>query len=435
SQLVNQRQRADPAAKPLIDQLAETVSWLANYGTEPYPEETRRRLKILNLIAYLIGATTLVYTLQHLTVDFAEYWPLIIVNAGLVSLAVVVPLSHRLSPIAGGVIVVIAEWVALLAIAAMVGAHAGVQLQYFIGAAAPFVVFGLERMRLVLATVITGLILHLVCWYRFPPEAAFLNATPDMINGIYTQAAITTSALIAASVWYAFTLVEAAKAETDALLRNILPDAIVEQLKRDPSAEVAERHERVAVLFADIAGFVALSKSLGAQRTVEILNALIRDYDDLAERHGVEKIKTIGDAYMAAAGVPQSVADPERRLAAFARDMVTTAERLASKYDVALTLRTGMAVGPVTAGVIGTRKFSYDIWGDTVNLAARLESASAPGRILICPDCNTALHPHFELEPQGEIEIKGVGARPVWFLGAPKETTAGAQREPAVGRI
>ncbi|MEO0730733.1 MAG: hypothetical protein AAFY64_10155, partial [Pseudomonadota bacterium] len=142
-------------ALPLIDQLAETVSWLANYGTEPYPEETRRRLKILNLIAYLIGATTLVYTLQHLTVDFAEYWPLIIVNAGLVSLAVVVPLSHRLSPIAGGVIVVIAEWVALLAIAAMVGAHAGVQLQYFIGAAAPFVVFGLERMRLVLATVIT----------------------------------------------------------------------------------------------------------------------------------------------------------------------------------------------------------------------------------------------------------------------------------------
>ncbi|MEO1694411.1 MAG: adenylate/guanylate cyclase domain-containing protein [Pseudomonadota bacterium] len=402
--------------QPIFGQAIGLVSSLINFGTHDYPEETRRRLKILNFIAYLIGATTFIYCVQHLSTDIAAYWPLIIVNVALVSLAIIVPLSHRISPIAGGVIVVVVEWAALLLICAMIGSHAGVQLQYFIGAAAPFVVFGLERMRLVLATVISGAVLHVICWSQFPPETAWLDLPPEMITGIYTQASITTVAMIAAAVWYAFTLVEAAKAETDAVLRNILPDTVVTQLKQNPDAVIAQQHENVAVLFADIAGFVALSKSLGAERTVVILNDLIRRFDVLASEHGIEKIKTIGDAYMAAAGVPEPVDDPVGRMARFAMAMVVTAREVAAQHDINLALRTGIAVGPLTAGVIGARKFSYDIWGDTVNLAARLEGNSAPGRILVCPDCRTALEWRFDLEPRGEIEIKGVGRRPVWFI-------------------
>jgi len=395
------------------------LNWLANIGTEGYPEVTRRRLKILNMIAYLIGATTLIYTLQHLFIEIAKFWPLALVNAMLVSLAVVVPLSHRISPIAGGLIVVITEWIALTLITALVGSHAGVQLQYFIGAAAPFVVFGLERIRLVLATVVSGIVLHLVCWYQFPPGTALLDATPEMVNGIYTQAAITTGALIAASVWYAFQLVESAKAETDRLLRNILPDAIVELLKADPSRTVAREHDNVAVLFADISGFVALSKRLGPQRIVELLNELVRAFDALAEQHGVEKIKTIGDAYMAAAGVPEPVDEPVVQLTHFSKAMLKVVADIRARDGLDLELRIGIATGPLTAGVIGTRKFSYDIWGDTVNLAARLEGASERGRVLVCPDCKAALMTDFELTSCGELEIRGVGLREVWFVGDP----------------
>lgn len=401
------------------------LAWLGNairvaseLGTARYPEEVRRRLKILNMIAYLIAFTTLIYAVQHIWIDYARYAPLIWVNLALVPIAVVVPAAHRFSPIAGGLVIVIAEWIALTFITALVGSHSGVHLQYFVGAAAPFVVFGLERIRLVLATVVSGLALHLYCWFGFPPESAWLRPDPAMVDGIYTQAAITTSGLIAAAVWYAFSLADAAKAETDRLLRNILPDEIVERLRVDPDASVADSHPHAAVMFADISGFVALAKSLGPERVVELLNEMVRNFDQLADEHGVEKIKTIGDAYMAAAGVPVPVPDPEVRLARFASAMLREIADVRQRHGLDIELRIGMASGPLMAGVIGTRKFTYDIWGDTVNLAARLENASAPGRVLICPDCQTVLQHHFALESHGEINIKGVGPRPVWFLSA-----------------
>jgi adenylate cyclase len=408
----------------LVSRTADTLKRLSEAGTQGYPEDVRRRLKILNMIAYLIGLTTLIYALQHTVVAYERYAPLIWVNAALVPLAVLVPLAHRYSPILGGLLIVVAEWIALTVISALVGANSGVHLQYFVGAAAPFVVFGLERLRLVLLTVASGLCLHVICWFIFPASAAILDPEPHVVNGIYAQAAITTAVLIAASVWYAFSLTEAAKAETDRLLRNILPDPIVERLKLQPDKGIADAYPHATVLFADISGFVALSKSLGPDRIVALLNELVRSFDELADQHGIEKIKTIGDAYMAAAGVPTPVDHPEKRMAEFAHAMLGVVADVRSRHGIELHLRIGMASGPLMAGVIGTRKFSYDVWGDTVNLAARLESASNRGQILTCPDCRTALEPFFELEPHGEIDIKGVGLRPVWFVGPAKQPGA-----------
>ncbi|MGF1651238.1 MAG: adenylate/guanylate cyclase domain-containing protein [Hyphomicrobiaceae bacterium] len=392
------------------------VVWLAELNTHSYPEATRRRLKILNMIAYLIAATTLAYAVQHTLYDYQQHAPLIWVNVALVSLGVIVPLAHRVNDVAGGVVVVASEWIALTLISAMVGANAGVQLQFFIGTAAPFVVFGLERIRLVLATVISGVALNLFCWFQFPPEAAWLDAAPEMVDGIYVQAAITTGALIAASVWYAFKLAESAKAETDRLLRNILPDQVVERLKAAPDEGIADVHHDTAVMFADISGFVALSRRLGPDRVVALLNDIVRSFDVLAERHGVEKIKTIGDAYMAAAGVPESVPDPAARLARFALAIRAQLADIAMRRGIDVRVRIGIASGPLMAGVIGTRKFSYDIWGDTVNLASRLESACEVDRILVCARCAEALAETFVLMQRGEIEIRGVGNQSVWTL-------------------
>lgn len=405
-----------------LRQLFAQISALGEIGTHGYPADVRRRLKILNMIAYLIGATTLIYALQHLVIAYDRYAPLIWVNAALVPLAIIVPLSHRISPILGGIIIVVAEWIALTAISSLIGSNSGVHLQYFVGAAAPFVVFGLERLRLVLVTVATGLALHIYCWFSFPASAALLDPEAHVVNGIYTQAAITTTVLIAASVWYAFSLAEAARAETDNLLRNILPDQIVERLKTQPAEGIADVYPRSTVLFADISGFVALSKQLGPTRVVALLNELVREFDALAGKHGVEKIKTIGDAYMAAAGVPEPVDEPEVRMAKFACAMLDVVAKVRTAHGIDLHVRIGMASGAIMAGVIGTRKFSYDIWGDTVNLAARLEASSARGRILICPDCKPRLEHHFELDANGEIDIKGVGKRPVWFIARRKIT-------------
>ena len=230
------------------------------------------------------------------------------------------------------------------------------------------------------------------------------------------QGAITTVILIAACVWYAFSLVERAKAETDAVLRNTLPDTIVERLKAHPGAVIADSIDDASIMFSDITGFVSMARGLGADQTVRLLSRIVSEFDALAVRHGVEKIKTIGDAYMVVAGLPDPVPDHTARLARMGLDMLDYVAQLRAESGHNVNIRVGLASGPVTAGVIGTRKFSYDVWGDPVNLASRLEGLSAPGRILICPGCHEKLADAFELEPHGSVDIKGLGALETWYV-------------------
>lgn len=401
---------------PAAQWLGSRIKWLAELGTAGYPADVRRRLLILNLFAYLVAATTAGYALQHIQLDFDTYKPLVFINVALLVMALLVPAMHRFSDIAGGMLIVVSEYIALMAFTVYLGRSAGIHLQYIIAAAAPFVVFGLERLKLVTLVVVVGLVLHLIAWFQFPREAALIRADQEVLDSLYTQAAISTVGLIAASVWYAFRLVERARAETDALLRNILPDSVADRLKARPGELVADSHDEVSVLFADISGFVALARSLGAPKVVNLLNDIVIEFDTLAAKHGVEKIKTIGDAYMAVAGLPEPAHDHAERLARMALDMLATVERVRSRTGLALQMRIGMAAGPVLAGVIGTRKFSYDVWGDAVNLAARLENLGAPGRIHLCPTCRERLQHAFELESCGLKEIKGVGPQETWFL-------------------
>jgi adenylate cyclase len=195
-----------------------------------------------------------------------------------------------------------------------------------------------------------------------------------------------------------------------------LPDAIVERLKAKPGSIIADSIDDATIMFADISGFVALARRLGATQTVDMLSRIVSEFDALAVRHGVEKIKTIGDAYMVVGGVPDPVPDHTTRIARMALDMLDSVARLREESGLNINLRIGFASGPVTAGVIGTRKFSYDVWGDPVNLASRLEGQSTPGRILVCPDCHAKLESGFLFEPRGPIDIKGIGAQETWYL-------------------
>ncbi|MCH9765650.1 MAG: adenylate/guanylate cyclase domain-containing protein [Alphaproteobacteria bacterium] len=395
-------------------------STLAEFGTEGYPTDTKRRLMILNMIAYLIAITTLIYAIQHTFLDYEKYKPVIWINIALVGTSIAVPFSHRINDMVGGLIIVVTELLALVAFCYYLGRSAGVHLQLFIAAAAPFVVFGLKRLWLIIPIIIIAVGLHLYAWFQFSDDYARIHADPDVINSIYVQAAITTFALIAATVYYAFTLTEQAKAQVDSLLRNILPEDIVERLKLQPDATIADNFSEASILFADITGFVALARQLGAKKTVATLNEIVTAFDALSVKHGVEKIKTIGDAYMAAAGVPQTVPDHTARLARLALDMQAHLKDMRESTGLALNMRIGIASGPIMAGIIGKKKFSYDIWGDAVNLAARLEGLSEPGRILMCPSCRENLNDSFQFESKGLVQIKGVGEQEAWFLTAAK---------------
>ncbi|HRD76597.1 MAG TPA: adenylate/guanylate cyclase domain-containing protein [Hyphomicrobiaceae bacterium] len=394
------------------------VAALARYGTDGYPPAVRRRLMILNLFAYLIAIFTFGYSLQHLFVDYRTFAPVIWINFALAASAALVPFMHRFGEIAGALLISAAELLGLLLLGAYLGSPSGVHIQYIIGAAAPFFVFGLSRRWLSLALVAICLVMHLAVWVLFPAPQPEFAAHPAFIRSIYVSAIVTTFAITAAIVHYAFRLAEAAEAETDALLRNILPEPIVERLKANPGVTIADSFSDASVLFADMRGFVPVALSLGPARTVELLNRLVRELDALAAAHGVEKIKTIGDAYMAAAGVPEPQPEHALRLARFGLAMHGVIGRLAAEVGKPLELRVGIASGPLLAGVIGVRRLTYDVWGDTVNLAARLESNGVPGRVQVSARTRELIEAHFKLEARGEIEVKGLGAQPVWLIAA-----------------
>lgn len=210
-------------------------------------------------------------------------------------------------------------------------------------------------------------------------------------------------------------LLVAEQAKSDELLLNILPQSIARQLK-DGHHNIAECINTASILFADIAGFTPLSAELGVERVVDLLNDLHTGFDEIIERHGLEKIRTIGDGYMAAAGVPTPRADHAHALADAALEMLAFTHELSAMYEFPILLRVGINSGTIMAGVIGRKKFSYDIWGDPVNVASRMESHGVADAIQIAERTNELIKGDFITEPRGTIEIKGKGEMKTWFL-------------------
>lgn len=205
------------------------------------------------------------------------------------------------------------------------------------------------------------------------------------------------------------------KQRSETLLLNILPASIASRLKAS-DATIADDFSSASVLFADIVGFTALSQRLSADQVVTLLNDLFSRFDVLVERHGVEKIKTIGDGYMVAAGVPVPRPDHAEAIARLALDMKASIAEFARERNLDMMLRIGVHSGSVVAGVIGKHKFAYDLWGDTVNLASRMESQGIPDEVQISAETRALLPASFVSEARGEIEIKGHASRVTHLL-------------------
>ena len=221
----------------------------------------------------------------------------------------------------------------------------------------------------------------------------------------------------------ALTGLRSAQERAENLLLNILPGSIAERLKKSPQT-IADQFPTASVLFADVVDFTPRSDGLTATEVVGLLDRLFGEFDTLAERYGLEKIKTIGDAYMVASGVPDPRPDHARVLALLALDMVAATRSDGAVGDLDLVLRIGINSGPVVAGVIGRKRFLYDLWGDAVNTASRMESQGTPDRIQITRATYELLKDEFDCEYRGTVPVKGKGDMETWYLLARRELAA-----------
>jgi adenylate cyclase len=398
------------------------LSWLrslarfAEFGTSGYPRPVRRRLTIVNAMALLIALFSVVYAVVFATYGVAKYHDLIIVNVLLAAVALLAPLAHRINDVAAAVLIASAEYVALFFFVRTLGHDSGIQINYIVAAAVAFAIYGLSHLRIVVTVILAGLLLHLAAWFVFPSEQALVAADPALLANLYVSSAVTTFSIVALVVFYAFMMADRARAEADALLHSILPEAIADRLKEKPGETIADSMPEASVLFSDLVGFTEMAQGLGAERTVALLDAIVTEFDRLAAEHGVEKIKTTGDGYMAVAGVSRRQDDHLERLARFALLLPGTVRQLSAAHGVVLNIRIGIATGPLMAGIIGSDKFSYDVWGETVNLASRLESRGIPGQIQVSSAVKEELANRFLFEARGDIELKGVGAVETWLL-------------------
>ena len=215
--------------------------------------------------------------------------------------------------------------------------------------------------------------------------------------------------------WEAYLLLQDEQAKSEGLLLNVLPKEVAFQLKDEPRT-LAEYYESASVLFCDVVGFTPLTAESTPQAMLEVLNEIFSHFDGLAERHGVEKISTMGDAYMLASGVPVRREDHAQAIANLALEMNAYIKQYPGRSGHPVAFRLGISSGPLVAGVIGCTKYHYDIWGDTVNTASRMESHGVPGKIQIAQSTYELIKDEFDCTRRGVVQIKGKGPMQTWFL-------------------
>jgi adenylate cyclase len=394
------------------------------FGTEGYPDKVARRLRTVNFgtrIAATGHALFFVVTLA----DFARLWWLLLVHTVMMLLFAGVPLLHRFGPQAGGVVTLVVFTSELLVFICLIGTGAGIQFDFLLVVALTVLYLGAERIAVTTGSAAIAAALIVVVQLTVPDDTGLLPR-PLLVTVLVLNAVLVCGSLLLVA---SYALGEVARAESIAereyqrserLLANILPSPIAARLKDDSNLVIADRHDEASILFADMEGFTAQASGTAPEDLVKFLNRVFSDFDRLVERHGLEKIKTTGDAYMVVSGVPITRPDHAQALAVLALEMREAATGWRDPRGRNVPIRIGISSGPVVAGVVGTRKFFYDVWGDAVNVAARMETTGSAGRIQVSQDVYERLRGEFVLEARGEIEVKGKGKMSTWFLLARK---------------
>jgi adenylate cyclase len=395
---------------------------LLRAGTAPYGRADRQGLIVANVTGYLASFSSLVYALIYALHDPMNLRPVVLGNIVSALCTAATPFFHRFGPSAAALWLACVIFSTIFYFIAFLGRDSGIQLNYIGAAAGALAILGLARLWLAIAITLLALGCHLAAWYLFPAKAA-INIEEDwFLDQLYANSAVSVMAIVFLIVFYAFRLARLAEAETEALLRNMMPGMIVDRLRDDPKTTIAENFDVATVLFADIKGFTQLAHALGPARTVALLDDLFSRIDRAALDLGLEKIKTIGDAYMAAGGLPtpnKTHALDVVKAAMEIRDFIAQGKKhKLGKGQPYFEIRIGIHTGPVVAGIVGVKKFAYDIWGDTVNTASRMESSGAPGRVNISRTTYELIkdEPGLAFTPRGQVEAKGKGEMEMWFV-------------------
>lgn len=397
-------------------------TWIS-FGTEKFEGAAKRRIVMTNVLVALISGLCMPHLVFFLLWDPAGLWIPITMVALAAILFQVTPLLHALNPYAGG-IYNLTLWITFaMTMAWMFSAQSAVHFYLLAGATTAIAIFGVRQNALSIFSIGLGLGCFIYADLVFTEPAPFLELEPAFLGIFYAISIPVAMLFIFVMVFWGFRQANIAEDAlqreyeySERLLENMLPSPIAAQLKRNPGQTIADSHEEVTILFADIVGFTPRASQQKPDELVKFLNQLFTRFDDLANHHGLEKIKTLGDAFMVAGGMPEPQPDHAERVAQMALDMVDETERFSAEMGEKVELRIGIHSGPVVAGVIGTRKPFYDVWGDTVNTAARLETFGTNGKIQVTADTKARLQKAFTFTERGQVDIKGKGPLDLYYL-------------------
>jgi len=397
-----------------------------------YVERLARQRRVVNIITFLAAGISGSFAVVQLFTE-RGVWYLVLINVVMALVFATIPLLHRFGGLFAPLALIVSTFALLSIVCWRVGTGSGLEFFFVVVAAVAVLVLGIEHIVLAWVLVAIGAGLVVTLQLTVPPDTGVQPAWSITLG--FVVSIVCACVMSVAAVAYAMREIERAEQameleyqRSESLLANILPASIASRLKNASSRVIADRYEDASVLFADIAGYTEQASETTPAVLVEFLDRLYTDFDRLVDGHGLEKIKTSGDCYIVVSGVPQPRQDHLEALACLALSMAEAVSGLSDPRGREVPLRIGLGAGPVVAGVVGRRRFFYDVWGDAVNVASRMESTGVEGRIQVPAVVRDRLKDDFELEERGEVVVKGKGAMRTWFLVARRngDTAGGA---------
>lgn len=405
---------------------AALYAWL-HIGSDSYSKRQTQRIVLTNVMISVTAVLSFLHATMFAIYDFDQLkWTIaLLLTIGTAILAT--PFLNKVNPYLGSIFN-LTLWLGYgSSLIFIFGTQSGVYFYFLAGAASAILIMGVYQNILSIFSFSLQISLFIYFEHSSIPTATYLDLSHAFMNVLHFAAIILTMLFIFCMIYYAFHQAHLAEDAlereyeySEKLLANMLPASIAADLKRNPGKTIANNHDDVTILFADIVDFTPRSRHQTAAELVDLLNNLFTRFDVLAGKHGLEKIKTIGDAFMAAGGLPEPQPDHAERVAYMALDMMEEVHNYAQQTKEKLELRIGIHTGPVVAGVIGTQKPLYDVWGETVNIASRLESTGTDGGIQVTNCTKRLLDKGFKFKKRGIIMIKGKGKLNVWYLTGPK---------------
>lgn len=404
-------------------------------------ERTARHRRVLNVTAMISAAISAFFGIQGLLIEQGTWW-IPYVNLGSAAVFVMIPLLCRFGELVAPLVFFAVAYATITVVCIHLGTGSGLQFYFVAAAALTVVVLGVDHILLASVLAALGAVTVVLLEFFVPEDTG--SQPPWAYASSFVLTVITAWILVVATLWYALREIrrarEAMESEyerSERLLANILPATIAERLKDPSRTVIADKYDDASILFADIAGYTKRASDTTPSDLVRFLDRLYTDLDALVDRHGLEKVKTSGDSYMVVSGVPAPRPDHIEALACLALDMADAVADLRDPHGREVPLRIGLAAGPVVAGVVGARKFFYDVWGDAVNVASRMETTDVEGRIQVPQDVYERLNHAFVLEQRGEVDVKGKGVMTTWYLVGRRDDAAvrnAVELEPVSGR-